>query len=55
LEGNRARDLLKLQELQSLGWSAFIIWECQLRNGDVQAVARSIIDFNHSALAIVGP
>jgi DNA mismatch endonuclease (patch repair protein) len=32
LEGNRARDLRQLSELQALGWSALILWECGLKN-----------------------
>ncbi|QSQ19565.1 DNA mismatch endonuclease Vsr [Pyxidicoccus parkwayensis] len=43
LEGNRVRDLRKLQELHVLGWSALIIWECQLRDED--ALRESIREF----------
>lgn len=32
LEGNRARDLRQLEELKALGWSALILWECELKN-----------------------
>lgn len=32
LEGNRARDLRQIAELQALGWSVLEIWECQLQN-----------------------
>ena len=32
LEGNRARDLRKEEELVALGWEALILWECELRN-----------------------
>jgi len=32
LEGNRARDLRQLSELKALGWSALILWECELKN-----------------------
>ena len=32
LEGNRARDLRQLEELEALGWSALILWECALKN-----------------------
>lgn len=32
LEGNRARDLRQIAELQALGWSVLEIWECQLRD-----------------------
>lgn len=43
LEGNRARDLRKLEELEALGWSAFTVWECQLR--DEEALRESIRSF----------
>ncbi len=32
LEGNRARDLRQLEALEALGWSALILWECELKN-----------------------
>jgi DNA mismatch endonuclease (patch repair protein) len=32
LDGNRARDLRQLEELAALGWSALILWECELKN-----------------------
>jgi DNA mismatch endonuclease (patch repair protein) len=32
LEGNRARDLRQLEELRAMGWSALILWECELKN-----------------------
>ena len=32
LEGNRERDLRIADELEHLGWSSLVIWECQLRD-----------------------
>ncbi|WP_163868080.1 very short patch repair endonuclease [Myxococcus eversor] len=43
LEGNRARDLRKLDELQKMGWAALVIWECQL--GNEEALRANIRDF----------
>ncbi len=43
LEGNRARDIRRQQELQALGWSVLVIWECQLR--DEEALRESIRAF----------
>ena len=43
LEGNRTRDLRKLQELEALGWSAYTVWECQLR--DEESLRESIRSF----------
>ena len=33
LEGNVARDATNLWELTELGWTAFVIWECELESG----------------------
>jgi DNA mismatch endonuclease (patch repair protein) len=30
LEGNRARDIEKQEELMSCGWSVLVLWECEL-------------------------
>ncbi|WP_082993479.1 very short patch repair endonuclease [Bordetella bronchialis] len=32
LEGNRARDALKLEQLHALGWNVLVVWECELRD-----------------------
>lgn len=32
LEGNRERDARKLLQLQSQGWDALVIWECELKD-----------------------
>ncbi|PIC01056.1 very short patch repair endonuclease [Caulobacter sp. X] len=32
LEGNRARDLRQLAELETLGWRALVLWECGLKD-----------------------
>jgi DNA mismatch endonuclease (patch repair protein) len=32
LEGNRRRDIKKIEELESMGWRVLIIWECELKN-----------------------
>lgn len=32
IEGNRARDVRHAESLQDLGWSVFVIWECELKN-----------------------
>jgi DNA mismatch endonuclease (patch repair protein) len=34
LEGNRARDAVKLDQLRALGWDVMVVWECQLRELD---------------------
>jgi len=31
---NRARDLERLRELQGMGWSALVLWECRLKSHD---------------------
>lgn len=41
IESNRSRDARNLGRLEHLGWSALVVWECELRSGDaVMAVAR---------------
>ncbi len=32
LEDNRDRDRRKLGELEALGWTALVVWECELRD-----------------------
>ena len=32
LEGNARRDARQLQELEKLGWSVLVIWECEVKN-----------------------
>jgi len=34
LEGNRARDSVKLEQLRALGWDVMVVWECELRDLD---------------------
>ncbi len=34
LEGNRARDAEKFQQLRALGWDVLVVWECELRQMD---------------------
>lgn len=43
LEKNRQRDERKQMELEEMGWSYLIIWECQLR--DLDEVARRVREF----------
>jgi len=32
LRANRDRDEANIRELQALGWSALVVWQCELRN-----------------------
>lgn len=43
LARNRARDALALQSLESLGWRALVVWECELK--DREALARKLRAF----------
>lgn len=38
LEGNRARDAVKLEQLRALGWDVMVVWECELRDLDALVV-----------------
>lgn len=37
LDGNIARDAANRERLQALGWTPFIVWECQLKD-DTEAL-----------------
>ena len=39
IEANRARDKRKSEEVQSLGWRVFIVWECDLKSGKLTETA----------------
>ncbi|MEM8872938.1 MAG: DNA mismatch endonuclease Vsr [Planctomycetota bacterium] len=43
LESNRRRDQRNRRRLNRLGWSAMVIWECQLR--DLDRVRRRVASF----------
>ncbi|WP_395317221.1 very short patch repair endonuclease [Variovorax sp. UC74_104] len=43
LNGNQARDQRKLAALAQQGWSAMIVWECELR--DLEALASRLEGF----------
>lgn len=43
LNANRKRDERNLRELTKAGWSALVIWECEI--GDTDALAQRIRDF----------
>jgi len=43
LARNKARDALALQSLESLGWWALVVWECELK--DREALARKLRAF----------
>jgi DNA mismatch endonuclease (patch repair protein) len=43
LDKNVARDARNLIELESAGWSALVIWECEVR--DPQALTRQLVSF----------
>lgn len=45
LEGNRERDIRQIAALKELGWSALIIWECEVKHLD------SLIQKLHGFLA----
>lgn len=35
LEQNRARDLEHQRALEELGWSVLVLWECEVKNGEL--------------------
>lgn len=42
LEGNRARDVRNKAALEALGWKVIEIWECEIADDSLRAVARRI-------------
>lgn len=42
LEGNRARDDRNKAALEKLGWKVVEIWECQIKDDELRAVAKRI-------------
>lgn len=43
LEGNRARDAVKLAQFRAAGWGVMVVWECELR--DLQGLLARIEAF----------
>lgn len=43
LEGNRVRDERNIVELERLGWTPLVIWECELK--DREMLERRLVDF----------
>lgn len=39
---NVARDARNIRNLRQLGWRVFVIWECRIRPGELDAVIRRI-------------
>lgn len=36
INGNRERDLRNEEQLKSAGWNVIIVWECELKNNNVE-------------------
>jgi DNA mismatch endonuclease, patch repair protein len=45
LERNRARDELNLKRIEGMGWTALVIWECELRHELRSGLASRLSDF----------
>lgn len=43
IEANRARDRKNLEDLRAAGWSAFVVWQCELR--EFETTMARIVDF----------
>jgi DNA mismatch endonuclease, patch repair protein len=44
LMSNRRRDIARVAELESLGWRAIVIWECELSAERLDRLVRDITD-----------
>jgi DNA mismatch endonuclease (patch repair protein) len=52
LNGNRERDLRNLAKLEALGWSALVVWECELANKEhVRNMIREFLEGHEAAEA----
>ncbi len=40
-QANKDRDIKKIEDLQSLGWSAIVMWECKIKN-DIDSVVNEV-------------
>ena len=38
------RDIVSKKALEKLGWQVIIIWECQLKSGEIEKILKSIKD-----------
>lgn len=47
LDGNKARDLRKLEQLEEAGWRVMVVWQCELR--DLGALAAKLETFLDAA------
>ena len=43
LERNKVRDRQRIEQLEALGWSCLIVWECELR--DIEGVEAKAVAF----------
>jgi DNA mismatch endonuclease, patch repair protein len=42
LDGNRARDECKKAEIEALGWTVIEVWECEIKDARLAALAETI-------------
>ncbi len=43
LQANRERDVSQVQQIEALGWSVLVIWQCELK--DSSALRATIVNF----------
>lgn len=54
IEGNKQRDLRKIDELRTMGWRVAVVWQCSLddrrgKEGTIQKLEDWIIKKNHTS------
>lgn len=49
LTGNSARDEANLQQLHDLGWRSLVIWECEIKDKDLEGLKLRIQRFLESS------
>jgi DNA mismatch endonuclease (patch repair protein) len=47
---NQARDARKIAELEALGWTTIVVWECEIRDADLPGRMRAFLEANDVAI-----
>ncbi len=46
-ERNVQRDRRDIAELRTMGWDVIVLWECEIDDGSVAALATELLDREH--------
>ncbi|MNC42403.1 Very short patch repair protein [compost metagenome] len=48
IDGNKMRDERNILKLEEMGWECLIIWTCQIKKSELQAISKKIQNFIHN-------